>query len=280
MKLSYMVGTPEVKVMPAAWVGDPAAVLGEIAEIGYGGVELQTRDPRAFDTAAFLRHTANAGLTITGVSTAPAVNEDKLYLTSPDETVRQETVRRLTAAAELASEYGTHVTIGRIRGQAAWAPTRKTAFTWFRVGLSQIVERAAALGVRVVLEPQSRPGDMFNTMGEALSFLEDFGSDVMAVEADSYHMALEERSIPAALVTAHRSGRLIHVQVSDSNRLAPGWGHLNWMDFFDTLRALDYAGWICIEATQSPDSRTVARQAFRFVELIATEPAGDSNGTD
>jgi sugar phosphate isomerase/epimerase len=280
VKLSYMVATPEVRTMPAAWVGDPAAVLGEIAEIGYGGVELQTRDPRSFDTAAFLAQTAKAGLVITGVSTAPAVDEDKLYLTSPDETIRQEAVRRLTVAVELAAEYGTHATIGRIRGQAAWAPTRETAFTWLRAGLSQVVERAAALGVRVVLEPQGRPGDMFTTMRSALSFLEDFGSDVMAVEADSYHMALEERSIPAALVTAHRSGRLVHVQVSDTNRLAPGWGHLNWMDFFDTLRALNYGGWVCIEARQDPDSRSVARQAFRFVELIATERAGDSDGTD
>jgi D-psicose/D-tagatose/L-ribulose 3-epimerase len=81
-------------------------------------------------------------------------------------------------------------------------------------------------------------------------------------------MALEERSVPAALVTAHRSGLLRHVQLSDSNRLAPGWGFLNWADIFATLDALDYDRWICIEALQSPESEAVAMQGHRLATAM------------
>jgi sugar phosphate isomerase/epimerase len=275
MRLSYTVATPEVARMPLAWVGDAATVLPSLAEIGYGGVELQTRDPGAFDTAAFHRQVRAAGLVVTGVSSGPAATDDGLYLTSPDAAVRAETLRRLTSILELAAEYGTHMAIGSACGFARWAGDRETALRWLRPAISTLVERAAALGTRIVLEPQSRSfTDLFNTVAQALAFVESFDTDLLGIEADSYHMALEERSVPAALVTASRSGRLVHVQISDTNRLAPGWGHLSWADFFGTLRALGYQGWVCVEAAQQPHSAAVARQGYRLAELVGAEEVG------
>ena len=269
MKLSYMIATPEVATTPMSWVGDSASVLGRIAELGYGGVELQVRDPDAFDRVAFKRQIGAARLALTGVSTAPAVTEDGLFLTSADESVRQEAVRRMLRVIEFAAECGTHATIGRIRGFARWAPSRGVGLGWFRAALDQLIERAAALDVRIVIEPQTQATtDMFNTIGASIEFLDSVGSAMLAIEADSYHMSAEERSIPAALVAGHRSGRLIHVQISDTNRLAPGWGHLNWADFFGTLAALDYRGWVCIEALQQPDSEAVAAHSYAFAKMM------------
>jgi sugar phosphate isomerase/epimerase len=189
--------------------------------------------------------------------------------------VRAETLRRLTSILELAAEYGTHMAIGSVCGFARWAGDRETALRWLRPAVSTLVERAAALGTRIVLEPQSRSfTDLFNTVAQALAFVESFDTNLLGIEADSYHMALEERSVPAALVAASRSGRLVHVQISDTNRLAPGWGHLSWADFFGTLRALGYQGWVCVEAAQQPHSAAVARQGYRLAELVGAEEVG------
>ena len=50
---------------------------------------------------------------------------------------------------------------------------------------------------------------------------------------------------------AHTSGRLAHVQISDTNRRAPGWGSLGWADFLGTIEALRYGGWVAVEAEQA-----------------------------
>jgi sugar phosphate isomerase/epimerase len=274
MKLCYTVATPEVERMPIAWVGEPERAFGRLVELGYGAVELQTRDPDAFDTIAFAAKITAAGLTVAGISTGPAGTDDRLFLTAPDAGVRRAALARLTRALEFAAECGTHLTIGSIRGFRKWADEPGTGAGWFADALTALIGRAEQLGAHIVLEPQSRQvTDFANTVADALELIDGFGTDVLAIEADSYHMALEERSIPAALVTAQLSGRLRHVQISDSNRLAPGWGILGWGDFFATLDALGYEHWICIEASQLPDSETVAVQGQRLVAAMSRRAA-------
>jgi sugar phosphate isomerase/epimerase len=265
MKLAYMMATPEVATMSLGWVGDPDQICGELAEIGYGGVELQLRDPGAFDAGKLLAAISGHGLAVTGISTGP-VSGENLFLTSPDESVRAEAVRRLSSALRVASEYQTHLTLGRVRGFARWAPNRAVGEQWLRDGVSRLAERAEALGVTLVLEPQHRGiSDMWNTIEQTLAFAASIGSPAVAIEADVYHMVAEERGLAAGLITAQASGLLTHLQVSDSNRLAPGWGQVNWAEFVATVQALRYQHWISVEADQTPDSRSVARHSHALL---------------
>jgi sugar phosphate isomerase/epimerase len=266
LRMSYVVATPEVATMPLAWAGWPDSVLADIAEIGYRGIELQTRDPARLDRRAIARSLERAGLVATGVSTGAIPNEDGLFMISPDPAIRERATERLVEVAEFAAELGTHMTIGSVRGYRKWAPDESTAMSWFHSVLDRVLARAEALGTKVVLEPQNRyASDFMNRIADTVTVIESHGSPWLAIEADIYHMALEERSIPAALVTAQASGRLAHVQISDSNRLAPGWGNVNWQDIFATLSALKYDRWISVEVSQLPDSKSAALQGFRLV---------------
>jgi 5-keto-L-gluconate epimerase len=274
VRLSYAAATPEVTATPIAWVGASRPILTALAEIGYEGVEFQVRNPAGFDVAALTSEIGRAGLSVTGVSTGPAVAEDGLSLTSPDADTRRATAARLRSCLELAAYWGTHLAIGSIRGRLGQAPDRAVGLTWFRQGLEPLLDRAADLGSLLVLEPQSHAAtDFFTTMEETLAFAAGYGP-VLAVEADTFHMAAEERSVPAALVAAHRSGRLVHVQVGDTDRLAPGWGRLNWSDVLLTLDAVGYDGWLSVEAHQQPDSEAVARQGHAFLRSFAGDRRG------
>lgn len=274
MKLSYMMATPEVSTMPLAWVGDPAKVCGELAEIGYGGVELQIRDPDAFDSGSLLAAITGHGLAVTGISTGP-ISGQNLFLTAVDESTRAEALRRLSRALQVAHEYQTHLTLGRVRGFTRWAPSRATGEQWLRDGVTRLAEQAEALGVTLVLEPQHRGiSDMWNTVADTIAFARSIGSPALAIEADVYHMVQEERGIAAALIVAQASGLLMHLQVSDSNRLAPGWGQVNWAEFVSTVQALGYQRWICIEADQRPDSRSVAQHSYALLSALWDTPLG------
>jgi sugar phosphate isomerase/epimerase len=280
VKLSYVVATPEVVRRPASWPGWSVQTLERLAEIGYQGVELQVCDVSRFDRRQVVAQLRGVGLEAVGVSTGPMASDDHLFLSDPDESVRHQAIARLCSAVEWAGELGTHVAIGSIRGFASWSADRATALDLLDDGLGQVVAAASDAGVEVLIEPQSRQAtDLCNTVGQTVALIERLGVPGLGMEADSFHMALEEASVPAALVEAQRSGFLRHVQVSDTNRLAPGWGHLNWSDFFATLRSLGYDGYVSVEANQIPDSEAAAVQGMRFVSAaLAPSPLMDDAG--
>ena len=108
-------------------VGDYRRIIPRLAEIGYQGVELQTRNPAEFDPDALGDCARDAGIEIVAVSSAALGTEDRLYLMSPDADVRRAAIERYKLVLELAASYGVDASIGRFRGWASWAPDRATA---------------------------------------------------------------------------------------------------------------------------------------------------------
>lgn len=269
MKLAYMMTTPEADAMPLCWHGDAAHVLRRVAEIGYQGIELQVRDPEAFDTKAFAKSVRDVGLEISAVSTGSVGSSDNLYLTAPDPDIRRRAIERYTRVLQLAHDYGVNPSIGKFRGTTKWAPTRAVGLAWFRDAMEQLVPIAESLGVRIVLEPQTRyNSDILNSIAETVAFIDEFGGRGLAFEADLHHQALEESSMIVALIEGFKSGHMSYVQICDSNRTAPGWGNFNFTDILGTLRAIGYDGWLAMEFYQRPDSDRAAQQAHRFVTSV------------
>ena len=261
-----MMTTPECDALPLCWHGDPAYVIGRIAEIGYDGVELQVREPDKFDHDAIARLAADAGIVISAVSTGGIGAAENLYLTSPDPATRRRAVDRFKTVLRLAAEYGVDASIGRFRGNGKIAGSRENAMAWLREALDEVLPLAESLGNKVVLEPQTRYiGDLLNTIEETVAFIRTFDTISLTFEADFHHQSLEEHSLVASLVEGQRSGLMSYVQVSDSTRHAPGTGSFNWIDLMATLHASGYDGWLAMEFTQGRDSDRAAQQAFRTV---------------
>ena len=119
MKLAFSAATEEVSRMALAWVGRLDAVLPQIAEIGYEGVEFQVRDPAEIDRAKLKRQVKAAGLEITALSTGTVGQIDKLFFVHPDPDVRKTIVERFLAIVELAADLGVDAAIGGSRGRLA-----------------------------------------------------------------------------------------------------------------------------------------------------------------
>jgi sugar phosphate isomerase/epimerase len=103
----------------------------------------------------------------------------------------------------------------------------------------RLAEHATREGVVIALEPLNRyENHMINTLGQARALCEEIGSQHLGIAADTYHMNIEESDPLKALVDAGQW--LKHVQLSDSNRLEPGAGHLDWSALLDTIWAASY----------------------------------------
>lgn len=61
-----------------------------------------------------------------------------------------------------------------------------------------------------------------------------------------------------------------YVHVADSNRHAPGWGHIYFKDVFKGLKSGNYDGWICVCAMPVPDADSAAIQSVKYLEPLLT----------
>ena len=172
--------------------------------------------------------------------------------------------RRADALAQLKSQLSVMATIG---GRLAMTPAswgmfsrRLPPFTPPRSeaedaevlteAFGALAAHAEAEGVVIALEPLNRYEDhMVNTLGQAVALCERIGSPALGVAADTYHMNIEEADLLEALVVAGPWIR--HVQLSDSNRLEPGAGHLDWTALLDAIWSIGYADELAYECRLS-----------------------------
>jgi sugar phosphate isomerase/epimerase len=85
--------------------------------------------------------------------------------------------------------------------------------------------------------------------------------------ADTFHMNIEERSISGAILAY---GNLLnHVHLSDSNRLAPGLGHVDFAEVLQALVEVDYGGGMAFELIPSlPNVLETERQPPSFDDVV------------
>lgn len=131
-------------------------------------------------------------------------------------------------------------------------------------GLRALGEHAEREGAVVLFEPLNRYEDhMVNTLAQAAELCAAAGSPALRVLADLYHMNIEERDTPAALVAAGPS--LGHIHLSDSNRHQPGAGHVDFLAAFRALRQIGYAGFMAIECRLDGPAEVALPASARFL---------------
>jgi sugar phosphate isomerase/epimerase len=86
-------------------------------------------------------------------------------------------------------------------------------------------------------------------MRELISFVSDVDSPHMGITADLYHMSKEDPDIPQALEEAN--GLIWHVHLSDTDRLTPGEGTLDFPKIIAKLRELNYSKYLSLEIKSS-----------------------------
>jgi sugar phosphate isomerase/epimerase len=136
--------------------------------------------------------------------------------------------------------------------------------------LTTLGEVARREGAAVLLEPLNRYEDhMVNTLAQAAELCAATGLGTVQVGADTYHMNIEESAPLAALRGI--AGRLGHVQLSDSNRLEPGAGHLDWAALLRCLDGMGYDGWLAFECRLSGHAAEVLPGATALLRASAAD---------
>jgi sugar phosphate isomerase/epimerase len=190
-----------------------------------------------------------------------------LSFSDPDARVRAQTVERVRGHIEIAGEVGSAVTIGTLSGKLGNSADmeRHSRRAQALECLAKVCEIAEGAGVTILLEPLNRyECDYINTLSDALKIVDELGARNLRLLADTFHMNIEETDLSAGLRAARL--HLGHVHLADSNRQAPGHGHLNLGRILETLAGIEYRGYLSFEIFPLPDARRAIRDAIGTVQ--------------
>jgi sugar phosphate isomerase/epimerase len=273
MKLSLALTPAPTVFSPLLYAGRIWQGLERLAALGYEGAELNLRDPQSEDRDRLLASARALGLQIVSLGTGQAYLVDGLSLAAGDPAVRERLYGRLQAQIDFAAQAGAQVVLGSVRGRLTGDEVERRGQYDGAVGLlRRVADYAAPRGVTVTVEPINRyESNFLNTVDETLAFLADVDRPGVKLLLDTFHMNIEEADMAAAI---RRAGpRLSHVHLVDSNRRAPGMGHIDFAPLLAALRAIGYDGYLSGEFLPLPDDETAAAANIAYVRGLLGEMA-------
>lgn len=184
-------------------------------------------------------------------------------VSDPSPAIRAAGVKRLQKDVQLVRAMGGTALGGVLTGVSKHFPagiehTRDAAVDRAIGSLREVIKTAEDEAVTLCVEVVNRfESPLVNTCAEALRVAEAVDSSCLGVHLDTFHMNIEEASVGKAIRLAGK--RLVHFHVCENNRALPGQGHIDWIEVFAALQAIDYQGPIVMEALPGPYGSVAGR---------------------
>jgi len=237
------------------WSDDQIAYFQRAKDCGFDGVEISfVSGPESIDVKRMRDELDRLGLDVFCSTGLSAVTD----ISHPDVSVRQAGIDYLRQCLETTKKLQSPL-LGGVT-YAPWLlfpatddlrPYREHSAK----ALHEVAKIAADLDIILTMEILNRfETFMFNTVDEGITFLEQVDHPNVKLQLDTYHMNMEEDSIPHAI---RKAGNAIgHFHCAANNRKLPGQGHLNWEAIAAALKDTAYAGGLVIETFPNPDVET------------------------
>ena len=220
----------------------------KISQMGFDVVEIAVEDPTLIDIKKVRSALDKYGLDVT----ICGAFGDSRDLTNESMEVQKNGLSYIEDCLDICQELGVSFFAGPMYsavGKARMLPPEQRKAEWDLAvkNLRLVCEMAAARGLQIALEPLNRfESDLVNTTEDALRMVKDIDHPEAKVMIDSFHMSIEERDVESAIKAA--GDKLIHVQVSENYRGAPGSGQTPWDAYKRGLEAIGYQGVVSIES--------------------------------
>lgn len=238
-----------------------------VSRAGFDAIEIAVRDPQTVSAEAISNLARGCGIEIAAIGTGQAYVEEGLSLTSTDPGNRGKAIQRIKAQIDLGANLGARVIIGLIRGSAE-KDKIPAALDSLKAALIELGEYARDSGAPgLLLEPINRyETRLINSVEQGVEFLEGMEGLPVNILADTFHMNIEDRDLGASIRLA--GPQLGHVHFADSNRWAPGQGHLDFGPVVKALADLGYSGYLSAEILPEPSPEQAVMLTAEFFKKI------------
>jgi D-psicose/D-tagatose/L-ribulose 3-epimerase len=219
-----------------------------IGEMGFDGVEIPLENIGDFDYAKTLRALDESGLSCCSLCGFFTRDRDLRGDRGQQENAKRYIRSCIDACEALRCDLlvgPLYSAVGRARSEPREA--RKEQWRTVADNLRELCVYAEERGVYLAVEPMNRGAtDFMNTCAQAKRLIAEVGSGMLKIHLDTYHMNIEEKSAPMAIIDA--GGDLFDFHVSENDRGAPGTGSIDWKGIRDALVRTGYERYVVIEA--------------------------------
>jgi D-psicose/D-tagatose/L-ribulose 3-epimerase len=230
---------------------DLLPIIERLKNIGYDGVEFFVGGAEENACKSVGKYAKDLGLGVTTVTVvspeANPINESAL--------VRAKGLENIKIAIDRSFDLGATVLCGPFHSAHAHFaahPALEEEFQWSAEVLHQAGEYAKQANIVLCLEALNRfECYLCNTMESLKKLVETANHPNVKAMFDTHHANMEEKKYANAIHTI--APHLHHVHISENDRGTPGDGHINFDDTFSTLAAINYNGWLTIEAFSRND---------------------------
>jgi hydroxypyruvate isomerase len=151
-----------------------------------------------------------------------------------------------------AIDYAKALGCGRVNCLAGVAPKGADSNALRKILVANLAYAAGELAkekIKLLIEPcntRDIPGFFLTRTDQALSLIDEVGSDNLFVQYDIYHAQIMEGDLTRTMEA--NLPRIAHIQLADNpGRHEPGTGEINYPFLFGHLDKIGYAGWIGCE---------------------------------
>lgn len=250
------------------------------ARLGYDGLEVApfTLAERAGDLDAQkrrdLRRAAEAaGVPVIGLHWL-LVKPAGLYVTTPDDAIRNRTADYFVDLVRLCADLGGKVMVVGSPKQRTLLPgvTKEQGFRYAREVFGRALPEAERCGVTLAIEPLTpKETNFLNTARDGIELIEAIGHPRFRLHLDvKAMMGSEKEPIPDVLRASAR--HLAHFHSNDPNLLGPGMGDVDHRPILRALKEIGYPGYVSVEVfNYDPGPEKIARDSLNYLRSVAAQ---------
>ncbi len=266
----------KIGVSSFVWVSpfhmETLSQLAHAKSLGFDIYEIAVENPKLINIEKVREEADRVGIEAT-ICGAFGETRD---ISSPVEAYREEGMAYIRTLIDMAAVCGSpyvagpmYAAVGRAR-QAT--PEEKREQTAYAVeNLKHVADYAAKRNVALALEPLNRfETDFMNTVEQGLELLHLVGYENAGFLLDTFHMNIEEKSLPAAIRMA--KGRIFDFHSCANDRGTPGEDHFDWIAIVEALDDVGYQGPIVIESF-TPEIKEIAKAVSLWRPLAKSPDA-------
>jgi sugar phosphate isomerase/epimerase len=261
-----VVSTSETKFSALAFKENTGESIAKIAALGFDAVELAVRDPNLINFDELSEIIRKNKLPVTAIGTGQAYGEEGLSVTDPDPVIRRSAIKRIKDQMDFAYKLGKpQVIIGLIRGAAKTGMSMQTAEKYFVEGVQECADYKPE--VVLTLEPINRyETNLYNDTASMKKVIDKIGRNNVKILFDTFHMNIEEPDMIQAVCDS--KDYISYFHIADSNRWAPGCGHINFQDIITALKKINYNNAVSAEILPEPSPEESARLTINYLKKL------------
>ncbi len=227
-------------------LGD-VGLIEHVKNLGADGIEFARSGFDGFPAEAARAELKRLGMGCTLCTSPP---DAELSIVHPSAKARADGIRYLREAVAVAERIGAETVVGLLYAKVGWfTGQRRTQqeWDWAVYAFQELRPDLKRAGVTLAIEPVNRWETFFlNTAADGSALCHSIGDPRVGLLLDTSHMGIEEKNQAAAVRSAAR--HLRHVHVAETDRGTPGTGQTDWPGLFQALHDVAFDGWCMIES--------------------------------